>query len=240
MGELSTARQALEGARLAPGNDETLQVLRDPEKRPPLPRETLSEAVRSADPDPFELDGELFLQCVRSSRRGAAGGPSGMTAEHLQPILENGRDAAALVSFATALAQGEVPQEALDGIRMGRITALSKPDGGVRGIVVGDILRRLVARTISKQFMKEAEEATAPYQYALSTRAGCECVAHILQSSTELDENATIVSVDGIGAYDNISRRAMLQGVLRMPSGDRILPFLKQFYSSPSTYILGR
>ena len=120
---------------------------------------------------------------------------------------------------------------------MGRITALSKPDGGVRGIVVGDILRRLVARTISKQFMKEAEEATAPYQYALSTRAGCECVAHILQSSTELDENATIVSVDGIGAYDNISRRAMLQGVLRMPSGDRILPFLKQFYSSPSTYI---
>ena len=197
MGELSTARQALEGARLAPGNDETLQVLRDPEKRPPLLRETLSEAVRSADPDPFEFDGELFLQCVRSSRRGAAGGPSGMTAEHLQPIPENGRDAAALVSFATALAQGEVPQEAC------RITALSKPDGGVRGIVVGDILRRLVARTISKQFMKEAEEATAPYQYALSTRAGCECVAHILQSSTELDENATIVSVDGIGAYDN-------------------------------------
>ena len=88
MGELSTARQALEGTRLAPGNDETLQVLRDPEKHPPLPRETLSEAVRSADPDPFELDGELFLQCVRSSRRGAAGGPSGMTAEHLQPILE--------------------------------------------------------------------------------------------------------------------------------------------------------
>ena len=88
MGELSTARQALEGARLAPGNDETLQVLRDPEKRPPLLRETLSEAVRSADPDPFELDGELFLQCVRSSRRGVAGGPSGMTADHLQPILE--------------------------------------------------------------------------------------------------------------------------------------------------------
>ena len=116
-------------------------------------------------------------------------------------------------------------------------TALSKPDGGVRGIVVGDILKRLVARTVSKQFMKEAEEATTPYQYAFSTRAGCECVAHILQSSTELDENATIVSVDGIGAYDTISRRAMLQGVLRMPSGDRILPFLKQFYSSPSTYI---
>ena len=46
--------------------------------------------------------------------------------------------------------------------------------------------------------------------------------------------NATIVPV---GAHDNISRRAMLQGVLWMPSGDKILPFLKKFYSSPSTYI---
>ena len=160
-----------------------------------------------------------------------------MTAEHLQPILENCRDAAALVSFATALAQGEIPQEALDGIRIGFITALSEPEACVRGIVVGDIFRRFVAKNISKQVLKEAKKATAPYQYALCTRAGCECVAHILQSSTELCENATIVSVDGICADDNISRRAMLQGVLRMPSGDRIPPFLKQFYSFPSTYI---
>ena len=29
----------------------------------------------------------------------------------------------------------------------------------------------------------------------------------------------------------------MLQGVVWMPSGDKILPFLKKFYSSPSTYI---
>ena len=70
-----------------------------------------------------------------------------MTADHLQSILESGLDAAAFVSFAIALAQGEVRQEALDGITMGRIKALGKLDGGVRGIVVGDIRRRLVART---------------------------------------------------------------------------------------------
>ena len=33
----------------------------------------------------------------------------------------------------------------------GRLTASVKPDGGVRGTVVGDILRRLVARTTSQQ-----------------------------------------------------------------------------------------
>ena len=44
------------------------------------------------------------------------------------------------------------------------------------------------------------EEATSPFQYALTTRAGCECVAHVLQTLTDLDEDATIVSIDGIGA----------------------------------------
>ena len=57
-------------------------------------------------------------------------------------------------------------------IRLGRITALQKPSGGVRGIVVGDIFRRLVARTIAQQMSDVVEAANAPYQCGLSTRAG--------------------------------------------------------------------
>ena len=57
-------------------------------------------------------------------------------------------------------------------LRLGRITALQKPDKGVRGIVVGEFIRRLVARTVAKQFSEQAQEATAPYQHALETRAG--------------------------------------------------------------------
>ena len=54
----------------------------------------------------------------------------------------------------------------------------------------------------AQQFAKKVESATAPFQYALSTRAGCECVSHALQSLTGLDESATILSVDGVGAFD--------------------------------------
>ena len=61
------------------------------------------------------------------------------------------------------LSVGNVPEPFLEGIRLGRMTALKKPDGGVRGIVVGDIIRRLVARTIAKQVSKQAEAATAPF-----------------------------------------------------------------------------
>ena len=95
--------------------------------------------------------------------------------------------------------------------------ALQKPLGGVRGIVVGDVVRRLVARTMAQQLSKAVEAATAPHQYAMSTRAGTECVAHVLQVLTESDPQATIVSIDGVGAYDSISRKAMLENLIAMP-----------------------
>ena len=82
-------------------------------------------------------------------------------------------------------------------IRMGRMTALKKNTGGVRGIVAGDIVRRLVAKTIARRIRVQVEKATAPFQYALSTRAGCECIAHALQALSDADPEATILSVDG-------------------------------------------
>ena len=56
------------------------------------------------------------------------------------------------------------------------MTVLSKDDGGVRGIVAGDVIRRLTARTMAQQLSKAVESSTAPFQFALSTEAGCECI----------------------------------------------------------------
>ena len=98
------------------------------------------------------------------------------------------------------------------------MTALQKKAGGVRGIVAGDIVRRLVAKTIAQQIRVPVEVATAPFQFALSTRAGCECIAHALQAMTDADPLATILFVDGISAYDSISRVANVE---RSPTNGR-------------------
>ena len=44
----------------------------------------------------------------------------------------------------------------------------------------------------------------------MKTKAGSECVAHILQTLTDADSEATVVSIDGIGAFDLVSRNAMM------------------------------
>ena len=88
-----------------------------------------------------------------------------------------------------------------------------------------------------QQVVLAVEEATAPFQYALSTKGGGECVAHAIQSLTELDPRATVLSVDGIGAFDLIARAAMLDGLLNVDGGDSVLPFVLQFCSEPSQHL---
>ena len=78
------------------------------------------------------------------------------------------------------------------------MTALQKPQGGMRGIVVGDFIRWVVARTLAQQLGPAVEQHTSPFQFALSTKSGCECVAHIAQAMTDLDPTTTLLSVDGI------------------------------------------
>ena len=109
----------------------------------------------------FELDKEKFLINLRTARRGAAG-PSSMTSDHLFPLLESERDSAMFAEFALSLAEADVPPQIFRILGLGRLTALKKPDGGVQGIVVGDVLKRFEGRTMAKQVTKEVDAATSP------------------------------------------------------------------------------
>ena len=74
---------------------------------------------------------------------------------------------------------------------------------GPHGELVGDILRRLVSRTMAQQMRLRRRHSS---MYALSTTVGCECVAHVVRALTNTAAEATAVSIVGIGAFDLISR----------------------------------
>ncbi len=238
LGELSSARQALESAELAPGTPATLAALKDEERRPERPRDDLPPEVQAFRPRRrFKLEQKKLLRNLRGARKGAAAGPSGVTADHLKVLLEDEATSNLFCEMCQELAEADVPREAIAAKCLGRLTALQKSNGGVRGIVAGDIVRRLVSRTIAQQIGPEVEEATSPHQYALSTRAGTECVAHALQALTAQDERMTVLSIDGVGAFDSISRAAMLSALSQLPGASATLPFVKMWYGQPSNYL---
>ena len=45
------------------------------------------------------------------------------------------------------------------------------------------------------------------------------------------------VSIDGVGAYDHVSRLAMLQALRDTPDACRVLPYVRLWYSTPSAYV---
>ena len=66
--------------------------------------------------------------------------------------------------------------------------------------------QRLVANCLARQFGKAVESACAPFQFALSTRAGND-----FRVLTDENPMATVLSIDGIGAHDHVHRSAMLK-----------------------------
>ena len=171
------------------------------------------------------------------ARKGAAPGPSGLTAEVARVLLDDEGASDLFVRVTQLVAQAAVPRDAARALGLGRMVALQKPNGRVRGIVIGDFTRRLVARCFAQQKAEAFQEACSPFQFALSTRSGAESVVRLLTAALELDPESTLVSVDGVGAFDTMSRQAMLQGLLRVPGANQCLPFVRMFYSEPSEYV---
>ena len=94
----------------------------------------------------------------------------------------------------------------------------------------------MVARILARLFVQEFESECAPFQCALSTRAGTDRVGHFLRAATNANPRATVLSVDGVGAYDHVLRSAMLERLLHMPKARAILPFVRLSCGSPSNY----
>ena len=72
--------------------------------------------------------------------------------------------------------------------------------------------------------------------FPVRRRAGTDCVGHLLRVATDADPEATVLSVDGIGAYNHVHRAAMLSRLLEMPRARSLLPFVRLSYGQPSQY----
>ena len=149
---------------------------------------------------------QAFVACLQSARRGSAAGPSGTTNEHLRIMLDDEEDSRLLHNAAKLLARAQVPDDVLAAVRVGKVVALQEPNGRVRALVVGNVLRHLVGRVLAQQFGPQLQEACLPFQFGLSTSAGTEAVVCLLRAATEASPRATILSVDAVGAFDHLSR----------------------------------
>ena len=82
--------------------------------------------------------------------------------------------------------------------------------------------------------MDQVEETCALFQFALCTRAGTDCVGHVIRTVTERQLDLTVLSIDLIGAYDHIYRSSTMAKLHEVPGLRKLLPFVRRAHSRPS------
>ena len=236
--EVRRARVLLTSPGLAPGSEETLAELTDPNLRPTQLSEALPADLLSFVPDvKLKLNKSFLLEALRSAGKGSAQDLAGTRYEHLRVLLDDDELWEVLVQLLQAFARAEVPPEVAAALRLGRLTALKKDNGRARGIVAGSVFRRLACKSLAKQFADDFLAATTPYQFALQTRAGTEALAHALQFLTDYDENTVVVSLDGVGAFDHVKRAAFLKKLHSVESLKPLLPLVSLLYGFESRFL---
>ena len=128
---------------VATGTEETYRVDRCSMETPRAERCHPNAVLQSEPVHPIrDGPGHVFAES-QDCTEGAAGGPSGMRTVFVRPLLDNDVDSNRFFEVS----QGQdpkIPSETVGALPVD----LRKPNGGGPGIVVGDVSRRLVAKTM--------------------------------------------------------------------------------------------
>ena len=162
----------------------------------------------------------------RSALSGSAPGLGGCSYQMLKICLDDAEILQLLREAAEDFARAAVPQCIFHVFCEATLTALMKRDVGIRGIATSTSFRRLVSKSLARQFMKDVEDVCSPFQFALSTRAGTDCVVHAVRALTDLNPDA----------YDHVFGSAMLAKLHDEPRLHGLLPFVRALYSERSCY----
>ena len=155
---------------------------------------------------PFELDPELFCKNVRSARRGAAPGPSGMTVEHLLGLVDSSdHDMEVFASFAGLVSRGLSPEAFWKGSDLSRHSP-SKAGWWDSRNHCGRHYSQIDRPHNCPADLQTSRGGNSPASVRVADEVRIELVSHMVQMLTELNPRQTVVSVDGVGAFDLVTK----------------------------------
>ena len=100
----------------------------------------------------------------------------------------------------------------LDTYVNSRLIPLDK-DPGVRPIGIGEVLRRIVGKVISRHAANEIKEAAGPLQTCAGHGAGAEAAIHSMKDIFEAEGTDAILLIDASNAFNRLNRAAAMHNI---------------------------
>ena len=192
----------------------TLRALR--EKHPDPPQDSRDAPLLDASTPQLSFDETAVKWAIQSFPAGSTGGIDGLTPLHLKDLINAEGQGSQLLTAVTALTNlmvnGGVPATIKPFIYGGRLIALNKKDGGVRPIVVGQVLRRIASKLVNRHGTTKLKNGFTPLQLGVGVPRGMEAAVHASRIFLEnLDPDEALVKLDFKNAFNSLRRDSILE-----------------------------
>ena len=175
--------------------------------------------------------------------RGSAG-PSGVSAEHMRTLLCSKKHRAVFEQLcadvslvARRICTENVDPRALESFVSCRKIALPKDStGGIRPIGIGEVLGRIIGKSITRQFSKDIATTAGIHQLCAGRDGGVEATIHAAQELFRAEESEAALLVDATNAFNSLNRKTALYNIqLLCP---KISRYIVNTYRRPARLIL--
>ena len=193
------------------------------------------------DPVIFTNINEQSIAKAALKTRGAAG-PSGLDAEGWKRILVSKNYGAAGKDLRIALAKmaqqlctrslQETEVTSIEAYVANRLIPLLKAPTGIRPIGIGEVLRRIIGKTVINEIKPDILESAGSLQLCAGQKAGCEAAAHAMGDIFEEANTDAVLFIDASNAFNALNRKAMLHNVEYLCPP--LATYLKNCYVKPS------
>ena len=109
-----------------------------------------------------------------------------------------------LLTVCSCIASGEISKSTSTLLSSACLVALPKPNGDVRPIAIGEVLRRITAKSIYLQLKDQLSEYFSPIQHVVATKGGADLLVHHVLLL--LEENKVWVVTDAKNAFNSIHK----------------------------------
>ena len=223
-GQVNSALQYLsddQGGRFLPLSDDVMEQLKEKHPEPQGvqlefllfgPIEDVSDTLY------HEINGDMVRDAAL--RTNGSGGPSGVDANGFRRILtcksfkRSGSELCeAIANMTRRLYTDYVNPRGLEAILANRLIPLDKGEGAVRSIGVGEVLRRIIGKCVTKVIKPDVIDASGSIQVCAAHKSGSEAAIHAMREIFEHDNSDAVLLVDASNAFNALNRATALLNI---------------------------
>ena len=169
---------------------------------------------------PYSFNSAEVLEALKSFDTLSAGGPTGEKPTHLKDCVNSDRGNTllnTLTRVVNMLAAGKIPNVVAPFLCGGNLFAALKKCGGHRPIAVGEALRRLTAKCVSRKATADVKDILLPLQLGVGVKSGAEAIIHATNAIFHDDSIPTsdkwTLLLDFSNAFNSIKRDCVIEAV---------------------------